>query len=220
MGGEGREEGEGAAATPLLATINVSDNQVGIVIDIVVIVVIIIAIIITINASIVNDFFGKCSNSAEFLGFKERLLQPRFFADFEYYVSYQLTPSPPSIPVSVVIQIQIGFGILRPLQLRVGFIKTVAYGNVSPNPIYPSKGRVTLTKWMDFRKSSSFHSFSFLSTLTSSMYSQQIRVQPVWITIYHFRFPLIKQSFFLFHHSSMRSLIQLINSRATRGITG
>ena len=138
----------------------------------------------------------------------------------EYYVSYQLTPSPPSIPVSVVIQIQIGFGILRPLQFRVGFIKTVAYGNVSPNPIYPSKGRVTLPKWMDFRKSSSFHSFSFLSTLTSSMYSQQIRVQPVWITIYHLRFSLIKQSFFLFHHSSMRSLIQLINSRATRGITG
>ena len=103
MGGEGREEGEGAAATPLLATINVSDNQVGIVIDIVVIVVIIIAIIITINASIVNDFFGKCSNSAEFLGFKERLLEPRFFADFEYYVSYQLTPPSlhPSLPPGI-----------------------------------------------------------------------------------------------------------------------
>ena len=28
MGGEGREEGEAAAATPLLQTINVSDNQV------------------------------------------------------------------------------------------------------------------------------------------------------------------------------------------------
>ena len=28
MGGEGREEGEAAAATPLLATINVSENQV------------------------------------------------------------------------------------------------------------------------------------------------------------------------------------------------
>ena len=49
MGGEGREEGEAAAATPLLATINVSDNQVGIVIIVIIVIEIVILISIFIH---------------------------------------------------------------------------------------------------------------------------------------------------------------------------
>ena len=44
---------------------------------------------------------------------------------------YFLSIESPLSLVSVGIQIQIGFGILRPLQFRVGFIKTVSYCNVS-----------------------------------------------------------------------------------------
>ena len=44
---------------------------------------------------------------------------------------YFLSIESPLSLVSVGIQIQIGFGILRPLQFGVGFIKTVSYCNVS-----------------------------------------------------------------------------------------